>query len=836
MVDFSKYSGPPENRDPRDLLALYKSHDPRSSHTELRPAQVEALQGLSTRLEEPELLLKLSTGAGKTTIGLIYLEAQRLLHAEPVIYLCPTVQLVNQVLAEAENIGAAAVAYPAGESIPPAEGTAGQAIIVCTYDKMFNGRTSFNRSDVDLIPSSIVLDDVHAGIEEVRDAFRIVVRDIGLIKQIKALFHEQMKKHNFAGWDLVCKDKPHETIEVPYWILSTKVNELQRCLQKNEELADLRFSWPHLREVLRWCRVVVGATRIEITPLILPVHNVRAYWNARNKLFMSATLADDSALVRELGCKLQCVTKPVAITSDRGMGERMVLAPSLIDKSLDRDFLMKWARQMAETYNCVVLAPSDELAREWETHGAHIFSAANIENALTDLRGSTDTHFYVLVKKYDGVDLPDDACRILILDGLPYGQGLTEIHDSSRQGLSSGHIERLTYRVEQGMGRAVRSHSDYAVVILAGPELANFVCRHEVTARMNKGTKLQLNLALDIARFVKDEGKTPATALAELIRQCLRRDRAWKQFYEEKVRRPALKDPATHGDINRLSMADAERNAFDLACAKRYLEAARKIGDAINAFIKGDEQVGWHLQTKANYLHENNPGEALQIQQAAFEKNRATFCPQSAVYRAAKNATKQREESLRLWCGRFENPNAIVANLQEITAHLSFANPAERFERGLLLLGEALGAESSRPEREFGEGPDNLWYFPDLRLLMEAKNENENSLHASDAGQLHRSVEWFKRNYPAIGQPTIVTIARERIADAGSNYPKGTRVITENLLSTLLSRLEQFFIDIANQPLFLADSGFIQKKLFEHRLHTEGLISNYTESLKELSK
>jgi hypothetical protein len=89
------------------------------------------------------------------------------------VYVCPRRQLVRQVLQEAQALGVPAVEYPPDQSHPAPEGLRGEAILVCTYDKMFNGKTTFRRDDVRLVPHAVVLDDAHAGIEEVRDNFTL---------------------------------------------------------------------------------------------------------------------------------------------------------------------------------------------------------------------------------------------------------------------------------------------------------------------------------------------------------------------------------------------------------------------------------------------------------------------------------------------------------------------------------------------------------------------------------------------------------------------------------------------------------------------------------------
>src|SRR6185369_3466883 len=174
-IDFGSLVGSKQEEVTYDLEKFYGALDVKGTHTEPRPAQREAMHALTERHDEKDLVLKVSTGAGKTTVGLLYLYGFMRVSREPVTFLCPTVQLIEQVLEEARRLGIAARAYLAGETYPPQECIRGDAVLVCTYEKLFNAKSTFARSDVNLIPHAIVLDDAHAGVENIRKQFTLTV-------------------------------------------------------------------------------------------------------------------------------------------------------------------------------------------------------------------------------------------------------------------------------------------------------------------------------------------------------------------------------------------------------------------------------------------------------------------------------------------------------------------------------------------------------------------------------------------------------------------------------------------------------------------------------------
>ena len=74
----------------------------------------------------------------------------------------------------------------------------------------------------------------------------------------------------------------------------------------------------------------------------------------------------------------------------------------------------------------------------------------------------------VFINQYNGIDLPGDACRIVVIDGLPKSQSAYD----SLLAWSEVDSDRLTaekiQKIEQGMGRGVRSSGDYCAILLMG--------------------------------------------------------------------------------------------------------------------------------------------------------------------------------------------------------------------------------------------------------------------------------------------------------------------------------------------------------------------------------
>jgi hypothetical protein len=832
MIEFKRHVKKKRGAVSKDLASLFESLDRKTSHTELRQTQSQAIAELDKRREQRDLVLKISTGAGKTGVGLLWLHSYMEETGEPAVYLCPTVQLVNQVLEEAAKLGISASAYLAGERYPSADATSGKSVVVCTYDKLFNAKTTFDRSDVELRPCAIVLDDAHAGLEEIRDSFTLSINDVKLRASLLKLFEPNCKKQNIGLWQDIENQVASAAIEVPYWIWRPVLSEVHKLLSvyasQNDDVQFV-FVWPYLRDMLTWCRCILGGGGIEILPSVVPIEKSRAYDKAKYRLFMSATLADDSSLVRDLGCSEEGARDPIRPKADRGLGERMVLAPALVDPSLDRRWLMAKCATLAKKWKVVVLTPSERLARDWQSVGAEVFIGEAVVAAIGQLRDPQGTvKFAVFPQRYDGVDLPDDSCRILVIDGMPFGEGIADRYDSNIASVQGGARGRLIYRLEQGMGRAVRSHVDYAVVILSGSDLANFIARKVVLDKMNADTRAQLELALDLAKIARDDAPAnPGHAVDSMIRQCLTRDPDWKQYYEENAR-DRSKSAASSISVGPISVAVAERKAADLAMANRSEEAAEILSRALlDANLTDDEESGF-LQELAFLQHFADPGEALKTQASAHGKNRSLLRPTAAAPRHAALGKFKAESLVLTWFQQFGHANGAIAAIQDLRARLSLSVSAQTIEQALKELASLLGAIGSRPEQEFGEGPDDLWLWPKASIVIEAKNQNESTLHKSDAGQLLLSLSWFEKTHPERDKPIALMVAKTNIADQKAGFPANTRVLKPEGMSDLLDQLEAFFRELAAAlPIFKQPSAFAEK-LAARGLTAEQFASKFT--------
>lgn len=832
MIDFGSLVGTKNEIATYDLEALFSSLDVKGTHTEPRPAQREAMQELTSRYQEKDLILKISTGAGKTTVGLLYLLGHMKLTKSPAVYLCPTVQLIEQVLDEAKKLGISAHEYPSGEKYPDPACMRGDSIIVCTYEKLFNAKTTFNRSDVNIIPCAIVLDDAHAGVEIVRKQYTLSLQGDAYLKLLEIL-DSSCRVYGKTSWKDIQDGDPMRFLEVPHWIWTDNISQTEAALHKYSGESNFVFVWPYLKDILTLCRCIVSGSGAEIAPEVLPTNLVRPFSQSAHRLFMSATLADDSLLTREFGASPSSAAKPILPASDRGLGERMILAPSLVDPTLDRTYIIGLCAELSKQHNVVVLTSSGDLAEDWKAAGAAYFVGDDFSEGVKMLRNAeSGLRFAVFSQRYDGVDLPDDACRVLVIDGIPYGAGLIDTQDQQLSLMPGGVRNKTIFRIEQGMGRPVRSHADFAVVLLAGQDLTTYVGRKDIHDAMTSDTRTQLQLSVELAELIQQSNPDkPGVAIRTVIDQCLNRDSGWKGYYNRKVR--AVAKNAANIDESKIALAYEEREAHILAMNNGAIDAKPKFHKAISTSGLKDEELGVYLQRLSRITYQFDPPEAIKIQQYARDYCSATSMPPAVPRKPSALGAKSVAENFLVWFNKFSTVNAAVLEAKRISDMLDLNAKHHFVEAAIQALGEALGADSIRPEKDYNEGPDNLWIWGDRIYVIEAKNENKTTLNKADSGQLHDSLQWTRENYPMFAERlTPLTVAKVWESSKDAHYLPETRVLTQEGCLAIGLALQQLCQKMAITLPVLQVPKTVLEEMINFKLSPEQFLGTYTKKIE----
>jgi hypothetical protein len=738
-IDFSSIGKKKDSAPPNNLLETFDQLDRKASHESLRPAQIEALGAMNGQIKEKDIVLKLGTGAGKTVIGLVYAEHMRRVYpGELVVFLCTTRQLVDQVCQSAQLVGVQVEQFPHGGM--PYASLEGRAVLVCTYDKVFNGRSVFETNN--LSPAAIILDDVHAGIARVQQTFSINF-PVAAYTEIRKLLDSSCSLADPGAWRAIQNNETDARFEVPFWVYKTSQKSIFDILEKYSEESELKFNLANLRRYSEFCRLCLTGSGGELSYYVSPVEEIRSFSNAKHRLLMSASIKDGGALVRELGCSPSALTRVIEPASDKGVGERMIIPVSLIDASLKREQLGVLCKELSGHTNVVVLCSSHRQSVTWVTAGAKLADRTNMDGALEVLRSTPKGNFFVFAQRFDGLDLADDACRILVLDGIPSGERLSDDVDNRRQKAVPSHYIDAVNKFEQALGRAVRSSADFAAVLLVGNDLASFIGRKAVKDFLEPPTLKQIEIGKSISEQLAGAGAS-LEGISHAIKQLLSRDASWKEGHREAMALVA-KSSRTPGVITENEqIADAERKAW-LAVKGRKLDSAIQIlSDAINLAKDSPYTRAELFYRMATYFNFVDGGKALTVHHSAYELNPDLPRPVQMPNKKYVKATAQVTNFLSQFSD-FTSVKAAISHIEELKVQLSYGHQSEAVEAALQRLGEIVGANASRPERETNRGPDILWQFPDISFCIEAKSEKTAPIYKDDAKQLLLSTEWCRQ-------------------------------------------------------------------------------------------
>lgn len=429
MVDFNKRLAGKKNEKPIDPVKLYDTLDRAHDKGPLRPAQIAVLKNwFENHFQDPETIVKLHTGQGKTLIGLLMLQSLLNNNDGPALYLCPDNFLIEQTCEQAKQFG---IAVCNTEGDLPDDFLHGEKILVTSVQKLFNGLTKFDLGKKSVKVGSLLMDDSHACVDTIREACRIrISSDEDAYHTLRTLFATDLEQQGLGTYADICNGKRDELLPVPYWAWIDREADVARILAKCISSKSLKFVWPLLKDILKYCKCVFSGTALEIEPFIPPLSQFGSYANASHRIFMSATVTDDAFLIKGLQLKPETVLKPLSYEGEGWSGEKMVLLPSLIHEDLSHQFIVRHygTTKTKKNYGVVVLVPSFIKASDWEKNGAILAKRDTVAEIIRRLRRGDYEHTAVLANRYDGIDLPDNTCRVLVFDGKPFSESLIDLH------------------------------------------------------------------------------------------------------------------------------------------------------------------------------------------------------------------------------------------------------------------------------------------------------------------------------------------------------------------------------------------------------------------------
>lgn len=834
MVDFDKLRVKAKKPKSIEPFEIFRRLPKPEGINDLYTSQAEVLHSWFDRRADRDVVLKLHTGGGKTLVGLLIAQSSINETGEPALYLAPTVQLVNQTIEKANAHGIPAVAYTPGKPLND-EFRNANAIMVATYKALFNGKSKFGirGKDNPIKVSAVILDDAHVAFSEVRESFTLSVNtedNRQRYEDLAGLFRRAFKDIDRLGtFDDILSGSEQGVLEVPYWAWHQQLDTVREQLRTETEKYGL--VWPLLRDQLHLCHALISRNSFTITPILPLVNAFPTFFEAPRRIYMSATIADDSEIIRTFDADPKSVEHALKSRSLAGVSERMILIPDLMPFNVDiKDCVEKLVKWTVEKQNlgAVILVPSDKAATQWAAVATVAKGSKEVEALVKALQEKKTFGPAVFANRYDGIDLPGDSCRLLVMNNLPAGTSDYELFRASALYGGTSITRMLAQRIEQGIGRGARGSGDHCVVLFAGADLAAWIAKDANFRFLTSATRAQLEMGAEISKEVKS-----LNDMAQTIKRSFVRDKQWTEYHAETLAEMVDEDLP---DLHRFGQAAGERKAVNLWHDGYHEQAIAKIEKVLAGDKALDPQSkGWMQQLSARIADKwGNSELAEDIQRQAYANNRNLLRPRVRPPYLPLPSPGDQVHAIVHQVGAYRLRRGFLQSFEDTVAHLHAKATASQFEQALVELAIMIGLSADRHDTN-GEGPDVLWLLPSkVGFVIEAKSRKleKNALTKEQHGQLLVAAEWFAANYDGYRCVRVSVHPQNRATTAA--VAGASHALTYEKLTALVSDARVLLTALCESQLSTAELvAECSRLLAKSNLNEYRLVDNYLVPFEE---
>ncbi len=791
-----------------------------------RDIQSQVWEKWFARRDEKDLVLKLNTGSGKTVVGLLILKSCLDEKKGPAVFITPDKFLTNQVVKEASELG-----IEVTTDVDNYDFISGKSILVTNIFKVVNALSKFGVHKKKIDIGSFIIDDAHASISTVEKQFTLSVErnNIDIYSEIFNLFSSSLRSQNEAYYiDIKTNDSGDKSIEVPFWEWQKNSTSILEILSryKNNEDNEIKFHYELLAQTIKYCNCYISNKRIEIIPHKIPLEVIPSLVNAKRKIYMTATLSDNSILISHFNVDINSISKPIIPDTAGNIGERLILTPQEINPELKREEIEQYIYQKSKEINVVVIVPSKSQSEKWQPYTSNIVLAENIDAIVEKLR-TRHLGLVILVNKYDGIDLPNDACRLLVIDELPNAKNLKDKHkEEILKNSSVSYIEKIQ-KLEQGMGRGIRSSIDYCVVLILGTTIARLVHNPEVLNYFSPATKIQMKLSRKVIDQLKDSS---LERINEAIDYCLSRNQNWTKTSKQVLAK------LTYQDTDEINIIEVNlRKAYDNLLIGHYEDAVKEVMKCLNIDGLDDSYSAYLQQILSEYINFTDEEEAQVTLKSAIKRNSSILKPiQGITYKKLIKTSPQAKNIVDFIRENNFDKNKLILAFNDIKSDLVYGieKTSNKYEEAINKLANFIGFNSQRPEVVYGRGPDNLWLNSANYFIIECKNETiTDTISKHNINQINGSYEWFKEKYDGVDINNVVPIMihKSNICEHAATPNPDVKVITFEDMQKLVEKIDKFLLTISDN---LRDESYISRLLDKMDLTYNGILNKYTKNIK----
>lgn len=198
----------------------------------------------------------------------------------------------------------------------------------------------------------MVIDDVHACLSTTLNQFTLIIAaPAAAYAKLLALFKEELHRQSEATALDIEQGYPNAIMQVPFWAWQGSLTKVVAILNEAKDTDEVKFVWPLIKEHLTLCTCVLAGGKVEISPRCVPISVIPSFVGASRRIFMTATLADDSILVTHFNANPDAVRKPISPTTASDVGDRMILVPQELNGTAEDDEVKALAKKVSDAHN-----------------------------------------------------------------------------------------------------------------------------------------------------------------------------------------------------------------------------------------------------------------------------------------------------------------------------------------------------------------------------------------------------------------------------------------------------------------------------------------------------
>lgn len=775
-----------------ERLAAFES----PTFTELRPGQQHVLAAYAQHhLDTADLAIEMPTGEGKTLLALLIAD-YALDQGRSVAYLTGTRQLAEKVQDEAAKLGLDVVRF-AGRDYGGAkldDYHQAQAVGVMNYWVYFNSKPVPQPADV------VIFDDAHlaeqplSGLQTLRipdmngparTLYRticdLVVAHTDAYAGLQAMSDGTARPGtppellSFRDWAAIAT-AARDAIEASPLISDEKftkyeADDLKRLAGEKDTVRnaanklraefkkvrdEAKWVWPKVREHLTHCGVLIGPSGIEIRPYHPPTALNPGYSRAKQRIYLSATLGSMDDLQRRVGGGRVTRLTPEQPLPPGATGERVfVLNPS--QEQADHPDVLTWALNQANAaggraaWLCASHAEADAFQALLTGINQMVYRLRAGDDSVVDAWSQAPHGHLVTAGRYDGLDLPGEICKLVIITTVPQASSEFERFVVAYLGDASFMRHRVGQRVTQALGRANRTDTDRSLYLGLDPNFASILADPAVRASIPEGTGPTVRAALELY----DQGWAATSDACRAFWQTPQPSTDGSESAGRAAPGRKSRPGRNAGGSGEVASADAEVSAATDLWLGDHTSAAGKAREAADLLTTAGEteHAAFWRYVQAHALFNRGRAEDLAAARAALE-DVISNGPRTAWFRRLSRTVEdlqghepKADDTDRFFLAWDEWRREVGGKLDRAlsTGRTMLTGSHDEQCEGLRVLARLVGASGERPIRAEQSATDCRWTWSTVkrgeRRVWEVKTGEPNPVDRGDVNQLLGQIE-----------------------------------------------------------------------------------------------